>query len=41
VLTELKNTGTTKEARRIMVTFKDFNQFMDLDHFATLEKKYT
>lgn len=41
VLTELKNTGTTKEARSIMVTFKDFNQFMDLDHFATLEKKYT
>ncbi|MDQ3718036.1 MAG: oxaloacetate decarboxylase [Thermoproteota archaeon] len=41
VLTELKNTGTTKETRSIMVTFKDFNQFMDLDHFATLEKKYT
>lgn len=41
VLTELKNTGTTKEARNIMVTFKDFNRFMDLDHFVNLEKKYT
>ena len=41
VLTELKNTGTTKEGRRIMVTFKDFNQFMDLDHFANLAKRYT
>jgi methylisocitrate lyase len=41
VLTELKNTGTTKEGRSIMVTFQDFNQFMDLDHFANLEKRYT
>ena len=41
VLTELKNTGATKEGRSIMVTFKDFNQFMDLDHFANLEKRYT
>ena len=40
VLTELKNTGTTKEARNIMVTFKDFNQFMDLDNFRDLEKRY-
>jgi len=40
VLTELKNTGTTKEARNIMVTFKDFNQFMDLDHYRDLEKRY-
>ncbi len=40
VLTELKNTGATKEARNIMVTFKDFNQFMDLDHFRDLEKRY-
>jgi carboxyvinyl-carboxyphosphonate phosphorylmutase len=39
-LTELKNTGTTKEARNIMVTFKDFNQFMDLEHFRDLEKRY-
>jgi len=40
VLTELKNTGTTKEGRNIMVTFKDFNQFMDLDRFRDLEKRY-
>jgi carboxyvinyl-carboxyphosphonate phosphorylmutase len=40
VLTELKNTGATKETRNIMVTFKDFNQFMDLDHFRDLEKRY-
>jgi 2,3-dimethylmalate lyase len=40
VLTELKNTGTTKDARNIMVTFKDFNQFMNLDHFIDLERRY-
>ena len=40
VLTELKNTGTTREGRNIMVTFKDFNQFMDLDQFRDLEKRY-
>ncbi len=40
VLTELKNTGTTKDVRNIMVTFKDFNQFMDLDHFVDLERRY-
>ncbi|HJU34309.1 MAG TPA: oxaloacetate decarboxylase [Nitrososphaera sp.] len=41
VLTELKNTGTTKAARSSMVTFKDFNQFMDLDRFTDLEKRYS
>ena len=41
VLTELKNTGTTKDARNIMVTFKDFNQFMNLDQFVDLERRYT
>ena len=40
VLTELKNTGTTNDARKIMVTFKDFNQFMDLEHFKDLERRY-
>jgi 2,3-dimethylmalate lyase len=40
VLTELKNSGTTKQSRNLMVTFKDFNQFMDLDHFRDLEKRY-
>jgi 2,3-dimethylmalate lyase len=40
VFTELKNTGATKEARNTMVTFKDFNQFMDLDNFRDLEKRY-
>jgi carboxyvinyl-carboxyphosphonate phosphorylmutase len=40
VLTELKNTGTTKDARNSMVTFKEFNRFMDLDHFVDLEKRY-
>ena len=40
VLTELKNTGTTKDTRKIMVTFKDFNEFMNLDHFVDLERRY-
>ncbi|MFL6475879.1 MAG: oxaloacetate decarboxylase [Nitrososphaera sp.] len=40
VLTELRNTGATRDARSMMVTFKDFNQFMDLDRFIDLEKRY-
>jgi methylisocitrate lyase len=40
VLTELKNTGATKDARKVMVTFKDFNQFINLDHFVDLERRY-
>lgn len=40
VLTELRNTGTTKDTRNIMVTFKDFNEFMNLDHFVDLERRY-
>jgi hypothetical protein len=24
----------------MMVTFKDFNRFMELDHFVDLEKRY-
>jgi carboxyvinyl-carboxyphosphonate phosphorylmutase len=41
VLTELKKTGATKETRKMMVTFKDFNRFVDLDKYMNLEKKYT
>jgi methylisocitrate lyase len=41
VLTELKNTGTTKQSRKMMVTFKDFNRFVDLDRYTNLEKRYT
>jgi methylisocitrate lyase len=41
VLTELKKTGTTKETRRMMVTFKDFNRFVDLGKYMDLEKRYT
>jgi len=40
VLTELKNTGTTKESRNIMVGFRDFNQFMDLERYRGLENRY-
>lgn len=41
VLTELKNTGTTKQSRKTMVTFKDFNRLVDLDRYINLEKRYT
>jgi len=41
VLTELKNTGATKQTRRMMVTFKDFNSFVDLQKFIDLDKKYS
>jgi 2,3-dimethylmalate lyase len=40
VLTELKKTGTTKETRKMMVTFKDFNRFVDLGKYMDLEKRY-
>jgi 2,3-dimethylmalate lyase len=40
VLTELKNTGATKDARKVMITFKDFNQFINLDHYLDLERRY-
>lgn len=40
VFLELKNSGTTQQARRMMVTFKDFNKFVDLHKYAALEKRY-
>ena len=41
VLTELKKTGATKETKRMMVTFKDFNQLMELQEYMGLEKRYS
>jgi carboxyvinyl-carboxyphosphonate phosphorylmutase len=40
VLTELKKTGTTKETRKNMVTFSDFNRLVDLGKYTDLEKRY-
>ena len=40
VFLELKNTGATQEGREMMITFKDFNKFVDLQKYATLEKRY-
>jgi 2,3-dimethylmalate lyase len=40
VFLELKNTGATQEGRGMMVTFKDFNKFVDLQKYAALEKRY-
>ena len=41
VLTELKKTGATRETQKMMITFKDFNRFVDLDKYMGLEKRYT
>ncbi|HKZ60902.1 MAG TPA: isocitrate lyase/PEP mutase family protein [Nitrososphaera sp.] len=41
VLTELKKTGATRQTRKMMVTFKDFNRFVDLDTYLGLEKRYS
>jgi methylisocitrate lyase len=41
VFTELKKTSYTKKTRRMMVTFKDFNQFVDLQRYMDLEKRYS
>ena len=40
VFTELKKTGATKKARNMMVTFGDFNRFVDLQKYMILEKRY-
>jgi len=41
VFEELKKTGTTKQTRKMMVTFKDFNRFIDLQKYTDLEKRYS
>jgi methylisocitrate lyase len=41
VFEELKKTGGTKETRKMMVTFKDFNRFIDLQKYTDLEKRYS
>src|SRR5215217_7964702 len=40
VFTELRKTGTTKQGRKMMVTFKDFNKLVDLQRYLELEKRY-
>jgi 2,3-dimethylmalate lyase len=40
VFLELKKNGATQEGRKMMVTFKDFNKFVDLQRYAALEKRY-
>lgn len=40
VFTELKKTGATKKTRNMMVTFGDFNRFVDLQKYMNLEKRY-
>ncbi|MCI0562735.1 MAG: isocitrate lyase/PEP mutase family protein [Nitrososphaera sp.] len=41
VLSELKKTGTTKQTQKMMVTFRDFNRFVDLKKYTDLEKRYS
>src|SRR4026207_830808 len=41
VFIELKKHGMTKRRRKMMVTFKDFNKFVDLQRYMALEKTYT
>jgi methylisocitrate lyase len=40
VFSELKKTGTTKDRHKMMVTFKDFNEFVDLQRYMALGKRY-
>jgi len=40
VFEELKKTGATRKTRRMMVTFKDFNKFVDLQKYMGLERRY-
>ena len=41
VFEELKKTGATKHTRKMMVTFKDFNRFIDLQKYSDIEKRYS
>jgi methylisocitrate lyase len=40
VFTELMRTGSTKNSRRRMVTFDDFNRLVGLSEYMNLAKKY-
>jgi carboxyvinyl-carboxyphosphonate phosphorylmutase len=40
VFSELKKTSYTKNTRKMMVTFTDFNEFVDLQKYMNLEKRY-
>ncbi len=40
VFIELRKTGATKEGRKMMVTFKEFNKLVDLQRYSELEKRY-
>ena len=40
VFLELRNSGATQGGRKMMVTFKDFNKFVDLRRYVALEKRY-
>lgn len=41
VLTELRQTGATRKTRKMMVTFRDFNELVELDRFMGMEKRYS
>ncbi len=40
ILSELKETGSTQNGRKQMVTFGEFNNLVDLQHYMELEKRY-
>jgi len=40
IFTELKETGTTKRCEDSMLNFSEFNQFIGLEKFQELERKY-
>lgn len=40
VLSELKQTGSTQDGRKQMVTFGEFNNLVDLQRYMDLEKRY-
>lgn len=40
VFEELKKTGATRKTSNMMVKFKDFNKFVDLQKYMGLEKRY-
>jgi len=40
VFSELKKAGTTEHGRGMMVTFNEFNKFVDLQRYMDLERRY-
>jgi methylisocitrate lyase len=40
ILSDLKNNGTTRNSRNIMLDFNEFNELVELSRFMQMDEKY-